>query len=260
MFPHRKETFEKFSLEALIVPPGSTLPVHRHERAHLLMVFAGEVFDRTAHEAHCVRAGEMLLRPAGITHANAVGARGAHLIALDIMPSLAEAFQPLYGQSWASARLTFSMVQQLPEHLCTEMAALDRISRRILPGIVDQLLGIGARAMESCEQSAWLREAVELLDRSFAERIAMEDVARRVGVSASRLSHVFRAQFGRSVGTYLRDLRVEAAARALRESDDSIATIAEACGFADQAHLCRMFRARHGAAPMEYRRRHRNRL
>jgi AraC-like DNA-binding protein len=259
MFPHRKEAFESFALEALVVPPGSTLPPHRHERAHLLMVFAGEVFDQTSQERHRVGPGEILLRPAGIRHANHVGQSGAHLIALDLMPSLADAFQPFYGSSWASARLTFAMVRHLPEHLRTEMAALDRISRRILPGVVEQLLGTGARVIAGGEQSEWLQQAVALLDGSFAEGIEVDEVARRVGVSASRLSHVFRAQFGRSVGMYLRDLRVGAAARALRETEEPIAAIAADCGFSDQAHLSRTFRAQHGTTPMAYRRQHRDR-
>ncbi|MCU1348706.1 MAG: AraC family transcriptional regulator, partial [Acidobacteria bacterium] len=148
----------------------------------------------------------------------------------------------------------------LPEQIRTEMASLDRISRRILPGVVEQLLGIGARAMEAGERSAWLRQAVSLLDCSFGEGIDVEEVARRVGVSASRLSHVFRAQFGRSVGAYLRDLRIEAAAQALRETDLSIAAIAADSGFADQAHLSRTFRARRGTTPMAYRRQHRDPL
>ena len=225
MFPHRKETFDDFALEALVVTPGTTLPPHQHERAHLLIVFAGEVFDRTSQEGHRVGPGELLVRPADIRHANHVGPRGAHLIAIDLMPSFADTFAPFYGQSWASARLTFPMVRHLPEQLRTEMAALDRISRCILPAVVEQLLGTGARAIEGSEQSVWLREAVTLLDESFADGIEVEEVARKVGVSASRLSHVFREQFGRSVGAYLRDLRVDAAAKALRGSGPPLANV-----------------------------------
>jgi AraC family transcriptional regulator len=257
MFPQRKETFATFSLEGVVVPPGTRLPSHQHERAHLLMVYAGEVLDQSAQESHWVRPGELLLRPAGIRHANRVGAGGAQLIFIDMMPSLAEAFQPFYGQAWASARLTFAMLRHLPDQLRTEMASLDRISRRILPGLVEQLLGIGARAIGGSADPAWLRQAVALLDGSFAEGIEVAEVARRIGVSPSRLSHVFRAQFGRSIGGYLRGLRVEAAAQALRETDDSIAAIAADCGFADQAHLSRTFRAERATTPMVYRRQHR---
>jgi AraC-like DNA-binding protein len=254
MFPHRKESFEQFALEAAIVPPGSTLPAHTHERAHVLLVFAGEVFDASSQEMHRVGPGEILLRPAHLTHANHVGTRGAHLMNIDIMPSLAAAFEPFYGPSWASARLTFPMLRQLPEQLRAEMAAPDRISMRILPGLVEQLLGHGARALASAGQPPWLREAVALLDQSFATGATVREIARRVGVSESRLTHAFREHAGRSVGAYLRELRVEAAARALRETDEPIAAIAGACGFADQAHLSRIFRACRGTTPAAYRR------
>jgi AraC family transcriptional regulator len=258
MFPQRRETFDEFALEALVVPPGSALPAHRHERAHLLMVFAGEVVDETEREAHQVRPGELLVRPAGITHANCVGDGGAHLINIDMTPALAEAFAPLYGRLWGSAHLTFPMVRQLPEQIREEMAASDPVSKCILPALIEQLLGVGARAATGSNgRPEWLRRALEILDRSFVEGISIAEVARWSGVSASRLSHGFREHFGRSIGDYVRDLRVEAAARALRESDDSIAAIADACGFADQAHLSRLFRELRGTTPNEYRRKSR---
>ncbi|HVT44165.1 MAG TPA: helix-turn-helix domain-containing protein [Thermoanaerobaculia bacterium] len=43
--------------------------------------------------------------------------------------------------------------------------------------------------------------------------------------------------------------------RLLRSTDDSIAGIAIAAGFADQSHLCRIFRALAGYAPSTHRRR-----
>ena len=254
MFPHRRETFDRFVLESLIVSPGSKLTTHKHERAHLLIVFAGEVFDENADEAHRVGPGELLVRPAGITHTNYVGDDGAHLISVDLAPSLTDSFAPLYGTSWDSARLTFPMLRQLPEQIRYELATPDPISRRLLPPLIEQLLGIGARITGTGGRPEWLRRAVAMLETSYAEHLATEDVARFAGVSLSRLSHGFREHTGRSLGDYLRELRIAAASRALRESDDSIATIAMQCGFADQAHLTRTFRELRGMTPREYRR------
>lgn len=253
MFPQRTEAFDGFVLESLVVPPGAVLPTHTHPRAHMLIVFDGIVCDQSTDDAHEVSAGELIVRPAGITHCNSVGETGAHVINVDMMPSLSETFEPLYGPQWASARLTFPMVRHLPEQIRNEMAAPDPVSHQILPGLVEQLLGVGARVMVS-RRPEWLRRAVEMLERSFVERISVTEVARWAGVSPSRLSHGFREHLGRSVGDYLRDLRVDAAARALAEGEESIAAIAVSCGFADQAHLSRTFRDLRGMTPTEYRR------
>jgi AraC family transcriptional regulator len=259
MFPHRRETFDRFALEALVEPPGAARPTHGpHERAHLLMVFAGEVFDETARESYRLGPGELLVRPAGLTHANRVGEQIAHLIYIDMAPSLAAAYEPLYGDSWASARLTFPLVQQLPDQIRDELATPDPVSRRILPALVEQLLATGARAIARANQPEWLRRVVEMLGRAFPEGVGIDEVARWAGVSRSRLCQGFREHYGKSIGDYLRDLRLDAAARALRESDDSIAAIAVACGFSDHAHLSRMFREQRGTTPHEYRQRARS--
>jgi len=220
------------------------------------MVYEGTVFDETAQEAHEIGPGELLVRPAGITHANHFGDDGAQLIWIDMTPAFSDGFAALYGRSWASARLTFSMVRHLPEQIRNEMLAPDAASKLILPGLVEQLLGIGSRVV-SRSRSEWLGRAVEMIDRSFSEGFCIADVARHAGVSPSRLSHGFREHLGCSIGDYVRNLRVEAAASALRESDESIAAIAACCGFADQAHLSRTFREQRGMTPTEFRRMYR---
>jgi len=240
MFPQRREAFDCFTVSAQFEAPGSVLSSHQHERAYVLMVFDGVVFDDTAQGAQAIGPGELLVRPAGFTHGNHFG----------------DCVAPLYGHRWASARLTFPMVRNLPEQIRNEMAAHDAASKRILPGLVEQLLGVGAR-VASRSGADWLRQAVEMIDHSFTEEIRIADVARRVGVSPSRLCHGFREHFGCSIGDHIRSLRVEAAARALRESDESIAAIAASFGFADQAHFSRTFRGQHGMTPTEYRRTHR---
>jgi AraC-like DNA-binding protein len=79
------------------------------------------------------------------------------------------------------------------------------------------------------------------------------DLAKLAGVSASQFERTFRRAFGTTPHRHLLRLRIEAACRRLRESDESIATIALGCGFADHAHFTRTFRRAMGMAPTEYR-------
>lgn len=258
MFPQRREEFDRFALEALIEQPGAKRPVHRHGRAHAFMVFAGVVYDETDDETRVIRPGELLVRPAGVVHENHYGAEGASLIWIDMARGLAETFAPLYGDRWAGPPLTFSMLRQMPQLILGELASPDAVSRKILPGMVEQLLGIGARAAAWNDRPGWLRRAIQFLEVRSAEKFSIAEAAREVGVSPSRLAHGFRKHLGRTVGDYLRDLRIGHAERALAEGDQSIATVAAACGFADQAHLARTFRARRGMTPSEYRRMNRH--
>lgn len=75
-------------------------------------------------------------------------------------------------------------------------------------------------------------------------------LARNLHLSPSRLRHLFTAQTGMNLQRYLLWQRL---LRALRESIDapSLTAAAHAAGFADLAHLTRVFRATFGLTPSE---------
>ncbi|MDB6139393.1 MAG: AraC-type DNA-binding protein [Verrucomicrobiaceae bacterium] len=101
-----------------------------------------------------------------------------------------------------------------------------------------------------------LRRALDYVALHGHEAISQPDVARAAGMSTSRFRAFFKETTGWGFARYLREQRVERAEKWLRESSESIATIAHRTGFADQSHLLRCFREKHGLAPKEYRRVH----
>ena len=56
-----------------------------------------------------------------------------------------------------------------------------------------------------------------------------------------------------TVGTYVRRLRLDWAARELARSDTALARVALVAGFADQSHFTRAFRGYTGLTPSVYR-------
>lgn len=75
------------------------------------------------------------------------------------------------------------------------------------------------------------------------------DLARQVGLSPSRLRHLFRQQMGLSLQRYLLWQRLF---RALEyASGQTLTEAAHAAGFADSAHLARVFRETFGFRPSE---------
>jgi AraC family transcriptional regulator len=81
----------------------------------------------------------------------------------------------------------------------------------------------------------------------------MEELAIGEGVHPADLARNFRRFYGSSAGEYVRRVRVEAARRLIRESDELLVNIALACGFSSQSHLCTTFRRVTGFTPGSYR-------
>jgi len=102
------------------------------------------------------------------------------------------------------------------------------------------------------------RKVKEFIEASLGSTIRLRDCASKAGLSASYFSHAFKATFGTTVCHYIRRRRIERAQQLMLLSTESLSQIALACGFADQAHYCRVFREVVGLSPNVWRRRNMN--
>ena len=100
-----------------------------------------------------------------------------------------------------------------------------------------------------------LESAVQLIDKHKFEKLTLDELAQSCHCSRSSFEKKFRRVFGTPPGQYLLNLRLSAAESMLRETDDSCAQIAEACGFANQFIFSRLFSKRYGISPRDYRNR-----
>ena len=95
----------------------------------------------------------------------------------------------------------------------------------------------------------------DYLSRNFASKVTAREVAAAAGLSVSRALHLFRAHAGVSLSAYIARQRVDYAVYLLKNTDRSMAEIASECGFFDQSHFTKTFRALQGQPPLRYRRR-----
>lgn len=106
------------------------------------------------------------------------------------------------------------------------------------------------------EREALLGRVLEYVGQHCHTALAQPEAARVAGMSPSRFRVFFKETTGWGFGDYLRDVRLDRAARLLRETRESVAEIAYQTGFSDQSHLQRLFKAKHGLSPLAYRKQH----
>ena len=126
-------------------------------------------------------------------------------------------------------------------------------------------LRAAAHLMDACAGYVIGRQAVQLrhpaiaaslrtyLWGHMAEDLSLSDITRYLGVGKSRLYQICEAEFGRSVMSYLRYLRIQRAKELLSGSGLPIGVIAQMVGFADYNYFCRVFRTETGLTPKKYR-------
>lgn len=94
-----------------------------------------------------------------------------------------------------------------------------------------------------------LRRLEEFVETHLHEAISIEQMANVAGLGVWTFTRHFRATVGRAPHEFVLDRRVERAQRLLAQGTLAIKEVAAACGFADQAHLTRVLRARLGTTP-----------
>jgi AraC-like DNA-binding protein len=97
-----------------------------------------------------------------------------------------------------------------------------------------------------------IRLAREFLDCHLDEKVHLADVARAAGLPPFRLFRAFQRTTGMTPHVYQRQARVRLAVNMIRFGH-ALREVAMVTGFADQAHLTRIFRRTMGVTPGAYR-------
>lgn len=96
--------------------------------------------------------------------------------------------------------------------------------------------------------------ARQYLHAHYAQPVTLEQIAASAQVSATYLSHRFRARVGMSPMRYLQGLRMDAAQRLLATTDLPIGEVAARVGYADPLYFSRVFTHCTQQSPTVYRR------
>ena len=88
---------------------------------------------------------------------------------------------------------------------------------------------------------AQVRRLTEYIDGRLHEQPNLETLAAVAGVGVWTFTRHFRESFGRTPHAYIIERRINRARGLLTQSSLPIKEVASACGFADQAHMTRVF-------------------
>jgi transcriptional regulator GlxA family with amidase domain len=169
--------------------------------------------------------------------------------------------EPIYvrdGPIWTSAGVTAGMdlaLALVEEDLDREAALL--IARHLVlflrrPGNQSQFSATLA-AQRAARQP--LREIQTAVLEDVAGDHSVEAMAARAHMSPRHFARAFRAETGVTPAHHVELVRLEAARRALEDTNDPIAVVAAGCGFATAETMRRVFLRALAVGPAEYRRR-----
>lgn len=103
-------------------------------------------------------------------------------------------------------------------------------------------------------KNAWpIRYACSYIEENYPCYIKMEDVAKKVNLTPSYFSTLFKKEAGKNFSEYVTEVRMEKACDFLKNSDMNISEVAHAVGFSDLQHFSKSFKKAIGVKPTEFR-------
>lgn len=151
----------------------------------------------------------------------------------------------------------------LPESKETRWADMYRVlsaceTRRQLSSELVKLLdsiSVGILTASNIGVADNLQLAMDLIEESYCDpELSLQNVAKRVGMSASYFSKIFRERTGKTFPVYVNGLRMRRACQLLQEDGDKTAAqIAREVGFNSSSYFTASFRKQYGVSPIQAR-------
>ncbi len=102
------------------------------------------------------------------------------------------------------------------------------------------------------EQIEIIREIHNRLIQKINERVTIEELSKEYLINPTTLKTAFKSVYGTSIAAHIKEHRMKKAAELLRDSDMSIAEIAQAVGYDSQSKFTAAFKAFFQVLPKEY--------
>ena len=133
---------------------------------------------------------------------------------------------------------------------------LNRLEKFLLDFFVSHLGALfsenGLLKKHAAPHGARLRRLEQLVEITLDARLRLDDYASRLGISGRQIERMVSAHYGMTFGRYIMSRRVEAARKMLGSSFLSVKSVANALGYDDFSHFCRVFKNATGVSPGKY--------
>ena len=106
---------------------------------------------------------------------------------------------------------------------------------------------------ETGRESRRVAKVKEYISAHYADELRLEELASLVGMTPSAFSRFFKKHTTCTLSDYIIDIRLGAAARMLVDTTAGVSEICYACGFNNLSNFNRMFKARRGYTPRDFR-------
>jgi len=95
--------------------------------------------------------------------------------------------------------------------------------------------------------------ALRYVDKHYAEKISADSLSLEVGLSKDKLQAGLQRCTGKTLHKYIQEVRMTKAKELLITTNDPLKSVADASGYANESHFCKVFKKINIIIPLQYR-------
>ena len=273
---HGEATFPVARYRTRLHATYQDVPLHWHEEAELTLIVRGASTYTVQLESFQVREGDLVFVPPQVLHAvttgggemesdtfvfhmDFLGSSGGDVCTLRYLaplsgqkltpPAVIRRDHPLYeplfqifgdmNRSWEQKDVGYELLMKAK--LLTALALM-------MPHCAKDSVELALRT----EHAEKIKSALEYMEENYGEEISIADVAAACYFSQYHFMRFFKKYMGVSCGEYLKNLRLEKAAKAFASGSTGILDVAMESGFRNLSYFYREFQKKYGFTPKQF--------
>ena len=262
-----------FILDNVVITPERQIPRHSQESWELTYVARGRGVRVIGNVSAGIIPGEVILIPPGVPHEwrfdhsdcdeNGNIRNITLMFRTETLSALSASLPELQGgiSSLLSLKDAVKYTGENSIRIASALEDLTRLSAASrIPGIFSLLSWLedtrGTIAFGNEKEISLAEKRLDALRifcvTNYSRPISLMDIAAYVGMSKSSLCIFVKAHTGKTVSSYLGDVRLAKAVEMLRRDNSSISAVAYSCGYASVSYFNRVFKKKFGCSPGQY--------
>ncbi len=244
---------------------------HYHPEYELTFIVRGSGFRLVGNKYEPFEAGDLVLLGSHVPHtwsSKEIAGETVEAIVIQFTPAIFESLGNLRECASikalltnASSGLAFNASAELIRDMEELIHRKDLSKILQLLHVLDQLTNVPHRTIAPNAAQVTISKQHEMrinkvclyIQNRFAEPITLKEVAELIFLTESNFCKFFKKAVGKTFSDYLNEIRINEAARLLLQTDQSVAQIANDCGFETLSYFNRVFLRKKGSSPTAYR-------
>lgn len=221
---------------------------HAHSNAYLSILLSGKYSETTSDSQKIVSPSNVLYRPAHHEHKNQFIAEKTKCLNIE------------FGSEWfdkheIDPKKIKPQIKDIQSHPLVLRLLIDFLKHQKIDFFEELLIQFITSREKAISplRKPWLGKLVRILDNEIEKTHSLPTLSERVFVHPNYMLRIFKQHFGMTIGQYQMECKIKSATKKLFTEKNSITQIAAECGFFDESHFIRTFKACHSITPHQFR-------